>query len=103
MAKEAKRALFIGLAATIGIYVWIIFTPKKAVPGALITLLVGLTFRFLVETYQLKKEAIEKSPDYSFQSNWKVVLLGLLSMVITIAFVYVVLILLALAGVEVPN
>lgn len=70
-AEGARKTVLYGGLLTLAIIAILPFLPEKT-PNMLIPLSYTLVARYLVETHQLKKEAIEQSGLYSFQSNWRV-------------------------------
>jgi len=75
-AAEAKQTLIWGLLGSLLLLALVPFLPAKS-PNLLIPLLYSLAVRFLVDTLQLKKEAIAGSEQYGFRSNWSVFWIGL--------------------------
>ena len=101
--REAKLTLAIGLSVTICLLVLATFLPVDHTPTMLIPLILALAARFLSEIYQLKKEAIAASSEYVFQSEWRVALNTLLSLLVTVAFAFLIVLILSALGFELPS
>ena len=87
LGKEdfSKRTLQIGLVFSLVILVALPFLPD-ATPNSVISVLYLIPVILTVQKYQLTKEEIANSEEYSFQSSWKV--FGM-SVVWVLAFVIV--------------
>ena len=82
-----------GLAIVIGITLLLPFLPEKT-PSIVFSLMYMLPTSFIIDKYQLKKQQILDSDQYTFQSGWMVLGIGLLcamlflALMIAVFFVY---------------
>ncbi|MCI4569501.1 hypothetical protein [Lysobacter sp. CFH 32150] len=100
-SRLAKRTLIIGSVAILAIIAIAPFLPEKgtAFLFAIIYIAIG---RHIAEKYQMTKQAIADSPSFTFQSNWRVFLLGLLCLAASAVAVIGSLFLLIVLGVWQP-
>ncbi|GAB2801210.1 hypothetical protein [Dyella kyungheensis] len=91
--SEARTALMLGAALIVALWVILPILPQK-MSGVPFTVAYLVTARLVVEKYQLTKQAIASSTQYTFQSNWNVFGMGLLCLLGSLALIigpYVVL------------
>ena len=74
------------------------FLPEKF-PTIALPLAYCLAARQIAKTTQLKKEQIEGSEEYTFESNWKIFGVGILTMLIFLILAIAVLFVLDAAGI----
>ena len=77
----AQKALLYGTLFIIFMLGLIPFLPEKF-PSIALHLAYCLAARQIAKTTQLKKEQIEGSEEYTFESNWKIFGVGILTMLI---------------------
>lgn len=70
-SELSKKTLLIGCIITILLIGILPFVPENT-PNSLIPILYLIPVVMIVKRYQLSKEAILESTEYSFQSSWKV-------------------------------
>ena len=90
----AQKALLYGTLFIIFMLGLLPFLPEKF-PNTALPLANCLAARMIAETTQLKKEQIEGSEEYTFESNWKIFGVGILTMSIFSILLFTVLFVLA--------
>ena len=96
--REAKITAAAGVAVTVVLMIFAFTDSSKANLGLAIGLILAFSGRFIAELYQLKKEAIANSTEYTFRSNWKVFGISLAWLAVTLATVVLISFVLNLAG-----
>jgi hypothetical protein len=99
--RSAYWALNCGLAATAVIVALAFLFASKQLNGLWVSFVVIFASALIAERYQLSKAAIRASDSYAFQSNWKVLGLGLLWLAVTMLFITILVVLLLSAGIQV--
>ena len=94
----AQKALLYGTLFIIFMLGLIPFLPEKF-PSIALHLAYCLAARQIAKTTQLKKEQIEGSEEYTFESNWKIFGVGILTMLIFLILAIAVLFVLDAAGI----
>ena len=84
--RLARKTLVIGSASIATLIAITPLLPEKGT-SFFFTAVYILTARHVSEKYQLTKDAIFASNNYTFQSSWRVLLLGLLCLVLSAAVV----------------
>lgn len=84
----AQKALLYGVCFVIFLLGLLPFLPEKF-PNMLLPLIYCLSAKQIAETTQLKKAQIKESEEYTFESNWKIFGVGILTMLIFLIIVIV--------------
>jgi hypothetical protein len=84
--SEARTALILGAVLIVALWVILPFLPQK-MSGIPFTVAYMVTARQVVEKYQLTKQAIASSAQYTFKSNWNVFGMGLLCLLGSAVFI----------------
>lgn len=95
----ATRTVWLGLLATVVVMLLALVLPES-VPGFALSIPPVLVAHHLVQSRQLTKAAIESSPQWFFQSNWKVLGVSVLMFFCSLLPVAVIAIIAIMAGVE---
>jgi len=77
------------------------FLPDE-IPSTPFTILYIITARLIAEKYQMTKSAIIDSDNFEFQSNWRVLLFGLLCLIGSVLIIVGPLFILAMFGIWEP-
>lgn len=94
----AKKTTIFGVVLILVLLALLPVLPENF-PSIVITIGYVLIARHVVEGYQLKKENIENSERYDFQSNWKVFGLGIVCLILSTVVIMVPLLLMAHFGI----
>ena len=101
--KRAKITSIVAVSIMALLLVFAFATSSKNHSGLLIGVVLAAGARQVAEMYQLKKDAIIDSAEYSLQSNWKVFGIGLAWLALTILLVLFISFILTVAGVDFPE
>ncbi|RXJ88086.1 hypothetical protein [Arcobacter sp. CECT 8985] len=93
-----SKTLLLGGVVIFVLLVVLPFLPEKF-PNMAIPIATIITTRLIIEKYQFSKEDILSNEELSFQSNWKVFWVSLLSLVILIMLFLSIMFLLDLLGI----
>lgn len=102
-SREAKITAAVGVSITVLLLIYAFVSSSRVNLGFAIGLMLALSGRFAAEIYQLKKGAIADSPEYRFQSNWKVFWIGLGWLATLLAIAVLVSLVLVFAGVDIEG
>jgi hypothetical protein len=83
-APQARNTLIYGLLLSLLVILVLPFVPEKT-PNFVIPVLYAAVAQYVTATHQLTKKQILASSDYGFQSNWKVLLVSLLGVLLFLA------------------
>lgn len=83
-----KKTLISGIFLILALIALLPFIPENF-PNVAISIGYVLIARYVVENYQMKKEAIENSENYIFQSNWKVFGLSIVCLILSAVVIMV--------------
>jgi len=95
------NAIAYGSAIILAVTLLLPLLPEK-VPGMVFSLLYMLPTRYVMDSYQLKKQQILDSEQYTFQSNWMVFGIGLLGAICFLLLVVVAFFVCAALGLVPP-
>ena len=102
--REAKLTAIASAVLFIVLLVLGFLVPSKgAAGGMLIALILAISAEQITNIYQLKKAAIANSPEYGFQSNWKVFGIIVTWAILTLLLVFIVAFILTMAGVNLQD
>ena len=96
--SAARKCLWAGALIVVALVVILPLLPEKF-PSSPFNLAYIFAARGVTERFQLNKAAIASSPEYAFQSNWRVFGLGLLCLVGSVVAIGGPIMALTLAGV----
>lgn len=99
--QAARRTLAAGAALMVALIVTLPILPDRF-PSWPITVLYMVTGRYVAERFQMTKQAIEYSADYTFHSGWRVFGIGLSCLVVSLVLIVVPIVALALLGIWDP-
>jgi hypothetical protein len=98
--KQAQTTVIIAVSVTAVLLLFGFANKSSEHAGPLVGLILALGARQAVEIYQVKKEAIAGSTEYSFQSNWKVLGIGLAWLILILILVFFITFLLIALGID---
>ncbi|WP_198300892.1 hypothetical protein [Cellvibrio sp. PSBB006] len=99
--SAAKKTVLYGGFFIIALTALIPFLPEN-IPNTIFTIAYIITARHVAEKHQMSKQAIKDSPLHDFQSNWRVLGVGLLCLIASAIIIIGPLLLLAMIGVWNP-
>ena len=85
-SDEARNTILLGALFTLGLLILLPFLPHRF-PNYVIPIAYTLAARGIADGFQMKKEAIAVSDQYGFESNWKVVAISIVGLLLFLCFV----------------